>query len=200
MMPQVPAKIGPCEFLPHGITLWGADAKKWEPLLHYPRPASEPLRADPETVHTRMKQAEILPISHLPDSNFIPKHYIVHMHSQKCTCCGREHTWSQIFAYNDGVSRMGFSHFAHLVPVDRFRYNVPVSVQAVKPTIIPTCHVCSTLKKLDLSHLPRPIDTAEYQRKVNLDKESSSIKPTGASNSKSAPKSTKKPLTINDLF
>lgn len=162
-MTQLPSPIGPLQATANGLTLHGADERRFDPIAHWSRPDQEP---PVEPTKRPLLEAPQTPIALIPDTKFIPLHYVVHMASQRCLYCSTVHESSAVYAYNSIMPRLGIGkRISHLVPVERFSYNVPVKVQRLKETTVPACHECAR-EGLSLSHLPRPIDTAEYQKIV----------------------------------
>jgi hypothetical protein len=187
-MPQenkLPSTLGPTEINSQGIRTWGADAAKFDPSAFYEAPQAAP---------PPIRDAVQLPISHLPDTSFVPQKYVVHLHSQSCEHCKTVHEWASCYAYNElQVSALHQSigkHVRHLVPVNRFSYNVKTEVQRLKQMTVPFCHECARTV-LDLSHLPTP-PKPEPQRVYNPQ--------ATASPEPADTKSAKKAKTIDDLL
>jgi len=107
----------------------------------------------------------VIPHSLIPDTGFIPLSYVVHVSQQRCSRCGSEQSNSLAYAHNSIPARAGQRAVSHLVPVDRFRYNVPVKVLRLAPRTTPACAEC-VQENMDLSHLPKPETTEEYRRHI----------------------------------
>lgn len=185
---NLPTTIGTLEPTEGGLTLHSADAKRFDPQAFWSKPeAPEQLQLAPQ-----------LPITLIPDTKFIPTSYVVHMSQQRCLHCGVVHESSVVYAFNSVEPRFNLGKpISHLVPVERFSYNVPVKVLRLKETTTPACHECAR-EPMDLSHLPSPESTEAYKRLLN----SFATKPTAPeivkkANGTKAPKAAK---TIDDLL
>jgi hypothetical protein len=126
-------------------------------IEHFPQPEQKAPRGP--------QSPGVVPHSLIPDKDFIPLFYVVHISTQRCSCCGTEQGNSLVYAHNSIPGRAGMKAVSHLVPVERFRYNVPIKVLRLAPTITPACHVCAS-GSLDLSHLPKPESTDEFKRHI----------------------------------
>lgn len=193
--PKLPSPIG--EVLLNGETtiIHCADAKWFDPLVGWSRPDDI---VPPKEPQAPLIEAPVLPISLLPDTSFIPHHYVVHMRTQRCSHCGITHESSVVYAYNSIPSRMGFKPVSHLVPVSRFSYNVPVIVQRLpedKPT--PACHECAR-SNMDLSHLPRPADMEAFKRILAVNQKT--VEPKKAATENSNKQKAKPTKTIDDIL
>lgn len=191
MSHQLPTILGPLEPTEGGLTLHSADARRYDPQAFWSKPEAQPTgTADP------LPLAPVLPITLLPDTKFIPLNYVVHMSSQRCLHCGTTHESSVVYAYNSIEPRFNLGKpVSHLVPVDRFSYNVPVKVQRLKETTTPACHECAR-EPMDLSHLPKPAAADAYKRLLNPTLAQPTVK---KANGSTAPKG-KAPKTIGDLL
>ena len=56
----------------------------------------------------------------------------------------------------------------HLVPVESFKYNLPVRVVEIEPRYVPACHECAA--KISLDHLPKISDTPEWKAMIERKK------------------------------
>jgi hypothetical protein len=182
MTANLPSTIGPVQFSADSVRLWCSDARKFDA----PVAAVAPTPAEPP------KPAPQLPIALIPDTSFVPQEYRLHTHSQRCLCCGSIHEWTAAYAFNDLSPRYNMGkRISHLVPVDRFSYNVPVRCFSVPQTTIPACFYC--VNSIDLSHLEKPANSAAYQA-ILAAHQSAPEAP------KAAPKPAKRTPTIHDLL
>lgn len=171
---QLPSKIGPVEFAPDHTRVWNADAHKFDPIIHAEAPAPAPQSAPPSV---ELPTAQQTPICLIPSTNFIPKEYRLHLHSQRCQNCSTLHEWTAAYAFNELQPRAGMGkRISHLVPVDSFSYNVPVRHLRIPEQSVPACFEC--VDRLDLSNLQKPADTAAYKALVGTSSSSNSSSPT----------------------
>jgi hypothetical protein len=135
-----------------------------------------------------------MPISFLPGKEILPRRYILHKHTKVCVHCNREHSYTNIYAWNEMLSRTGAgAMIRHLVPIERIDYNLPIEVVSLPFVTVPACHEC--VGTLDLAHLPDPRPTPEWQRQYAP---SWAAAERAASTAKSRTKAP--PKTIDDLL
>lgn len=138
----------------------------------------------------------IHPLVMVDDKKILPRDYIIHRRSQRCLNCGTVHEWSDVYARNEvpPLHNMGH-HVNNLVPIQGFRFNLPVRVVCIEARSVPACHEC--LDQLSLTHLPDPRATDEWRAIVKR-------KAAAEAAAKVKPKSTKKPApsldTMKDLL
>jgi hypothetical protein len=204
MTNNLPSTIGPVEFSPENVRLWCADSTKFDPIVTACEGVVAPEDA---TKFAPTGTVTPLPIALLPSTSFIPKEYRIHIHSQYCINCNTASEWSETYAYNSIEPRMNRGKWLeHLVPVDRFSYNVPVRMMRAPVKQVPACHECGR-ENLSLSHLPKPRDTAEYarvmaayQNKFNREPPKPEVKIARISQPKEEKTSKAKYKTIADLL
>lgn len=152
---QLPTTIGEVVYTDHGVTIHGAEERKFSPE-HYiaaAAPQSEPPQAAPRAQPPHAFDRPHPPI-HLGDLPFAPAAYLVHRHTVECSHCAAVHYTSIVYAYNRLRNRSGTGYVENLSPVQGFAFNVPIKVIDVKPTRVPVCFECAATVSLD--HLPTP--------------------------------------------
>lgn len=166
---KLPSPLGPVEQTTDHIRVWNADATKFDPISYVEspnapqEPTSVPYEPRPVAAPRQLPEAQSLPISFIPSDKVLPRRYLVHLHSQRCINCGTVHEWSQVYAHNNMKSRTGSGAMVvNLVPVDHFKFKLPVSVVRAKQITVPACHECAD--RVTMDHLVDPTNTIEWQR------------------------------------
>ena len=139
-------------------------------------------------------EAVLHPLVMVDDQKVLPRDYIVHHRSQRCLNCGTTHEWSDTYARNEVPANFNIGTVQNLVPVQRFRFNLPVRHVRSEARPVPVCHEC--IGNVDLSHLPDPRDSEEWKAivKRKLAQENAAIA------KGKAPKKPKVAPTIDDIL
>ena len=78
-----------------------------------------------------------------PHEAIVPHKYLIWQKSQLCQCCGKTHTWSEIFAVCSLPSTLGAGKdVTNLRRIDRPQYNLPIDRKIDRTTTVPFCHAC----------------------------------------------------------
>lgn len=135
------------------------------------------------------------PLVMIDDQKILPRDYIVHHRSQKCLNCGHIHEWCDTYARNEVPANFNIGTVLNLVPVQRFRFNLPIHIVKIEARPVPVCHLCKD--SISLSHLPDPRDTEEWQRVVKRKQ----AQEASVATSKLKPKSKepKRPPSLSDI-
>lgn len=134
------------------------------------------------------------PLVMVDDTRILPRDYIVHHRSQRCLNCNTVHEWADTYARNEVPANFNIGTVQNLVPVQRFRFNLPVRHVRIESRAVPVCHEC--IGSINLTHLPDPRDSEEWKLIVKR-KEAQAV----AAAAKTKPKASKKtPPTIQDVL
>lgn len=121
----------------------------------------------------------VLPREDKASPETLPTSYMVFERQQHCVCCGRDHSWSELYAYSPVPAKWGYGRMVtNLKAILWPKYRIPVrQVPAVATQRIPFCHRCHgpTLEhSFELLDPPAP----ETGRVVGFGKPEPKIEPT----------------------
>lgn len=126
------------------------------------RTASEASSAPEITPAPETPGRVIHPLVMVDDRKILPRDYIIHKRSQRCLNCGTIHEWSDVYARNELPPLHNLGHYVNnLVPIQGFRFNLPVRVVSIEARCVPACHEC--FDSLSLQHLPDPRESEEWK-------------------------------------
>lgn len=132
------------------------------------------------------------PITLLPSKDILPRKYVMHVRTVRCANCASESKYSEFYGHTEFLGRTGMGIGRQFIPMDRIDYNLPIEVKQISFSTIPVCQAC--VGEIDLSNLPDPRGSEDYQRLYAPGWASR------AAAKAAAPKSSAKPKTIDDLL
>lgn len=157
-------------------------------------PAPPESEAELRTLPAPSVDAVTHPLVMVDDQKVLPRDYIVHHRSQRCLNCGTTHEWCDTYARNEVPAHFNIGTVQNLVPIQRFRFNLPVRIVKIEARPVPVCQEC--VGQIDLSSLPDPRSTDEWHAIVRR-----KAAQEAAAKVKKPPKGEKKaPPTIQDII
>lgn len=73
----------------------------------------------------------------------IPDRYVIFTRTQKCLCCGSEHTWTELFCETLLRHSTTGKTLSNLRRTNELRYRLPITTRTSEPEIVHVCHACS---------------------------------------------------------
>jgi hypothetical protein len=86
---------------------------------------------------------ENTPITLFPrPESIVPLKYVIMIKTFECLECQSSTEISEAYAYDIFPSRLGFKQGAHLTPVSRFAYRLPIEIKRLAAQHVPCCQMC----------------------------------------------------------
>jgi len=80
-----------------------------------------------------------------PHEGIAPHLYVIMQRSQRCTCCGHTHSWSELYAQT--FMRANWGYGKPIVNLRKLegppKYNLPIELRSTPTVSIPFCHACN---------------------------------------------------------